>query len=446
MTQVLPAPGVEPASGAPAGPKGSARSGRARAFVVGPLVVLFAILVPLSVTLGWVRTTILSTDGWVNAVGPIPSDPAVANALASQLTQQLFSQVQVQQQVAAALPPKADFLAAPITNQVETFVQQRVSKVIQSDQFRVLWTQANRFAHAQVVAILEGNTKVVTATGGQVVLNLVPTLNAALQQVQGVVSGIVGKEVTFPTLSGNEAPAAACAKVGDALGVNLPSNCAQIPLFKAAKLTRAQELVRNGRHVINGLFVATPLIGLVAVWISRRRRRTLLQLLVGAALGIVIFRRVVIWLRDTLINTGLPANKAAREAILHHLLHNFFVLSAWCLTGLGIAAAVAAVTGPYSWARAVRRAGKRVGDGSVGLVDAVVSGSSKSGEASWVYRNVTLLRIIGVLLAVILLLAVPLSFIGFLVLLAVFIVYEFALYRLKLLRTPASTAPTSPAA
>jgi hypothetical protein len=445
MTQLRPTPALEATAGSPPGPEGRARSGRARAFVVGPLVVLFAILVPLSITLGWVKTTILSTDGWVKAVGPIPSEPAVADALAAQLTAQLFSQIQVQQQVAAALPAKASFLAGPIASQVENSVQQGVSRVIQSNQFETLWTQANRFAHAQIVAILNGNTKVVSTTGGQVVLNMVPLLNSALGQVQGVVSGLVGKEVTFPTISGNEAPAAACAKLGDSLGVSLPSNCAQIPLVSAAKLTRAQELVRNGRHIVTGLFVATPLVGVAALAVSRRRRRTLLQLLVGGALGIVIFRRVVIWLQNTLVDTGRPANKAAREAIVGHLLHNFFLLSGICLAGVAVAAAAASVTGPYAWARRVRRVSGRIGQGAVGAVDAVVSGSAKSGEASWIYRNVTLLRVVGVIVAVILLLAFPVSFVGALIVLAVLAVYEFGLYRLRLLRTPAPTLPANPA-
>ena len=76
-------------------------------------------------------------------------------------------------------------------------------------------------AHAQLLSVLNGNSKAVTTTNGQVVLNLVPLFDAALQNLQGFISGVVGKPVQIPTISGNEIPASACQKIGTAL--NRPS-------------------------------------------------------------------------------------------------------------------------------------------------------------------------------------------------------------------------------
>jgi hypothetical protein len=294
------------------------------------------------------------------------------------------------------------------------------------------------------VAVLKGQHSSITTTDGQVVLNLVPMLNAALGQMEGVISGIVGHSVNLPTISASDIPADACARVSSALGVNLPSTCAQIPLFPADKLTQAQDLVKTLRRAVIALWIVTPIIGILALWVSDRRRRTALQLLVAGTLGLVVFRRVVIWLRDTLVNTGNPANKAAREAILSHVLHGFFLATTWFLVGFIVVAVVVAVTGPYAWARTLRRKTVEVTETCVRAVRDYVEGGGLSGQAAWISNHVELLQFGGVVLGIILLLALPLSFIGSLILVALVALYEIGLQRLKHQRPPTGgdSAPT----
>ena len=54
-------------------------------------LVLGLILVPLAVTGGWVRGNIFSTDGFVNMVGPLASDPAIQDQIANSVTNQIFN-------------------------------------------------------------------------------------------------------------------------------------------------------------------------------------------------------------------------------------------------------------------------------------------------------------------------------------------------------------------
>src|SRR5262249_19007704 len=146
--------------------------------------------------------------------------------------------------IASALPARASVLAGPIANAAKGYVQQGVQRVLASDQFQTIWTQAVTFAHAQLVGVLEGKSKVVTTTNGQVVLDLVPLVNAALQNLQGFVSGVVGRPITLPTVTASDVPADACARISAAIGRTLPDTCGQIPLFPADKLTQAQRAVR----------------------------------------------------------------------------------------------------------------------------------------------------------------------------------------------------------
>lgn len=425
-------------------------SRRFRSLVLAIFVILFAIMVPLSTTLGWVRSTIVSTDGWVRTVRAIPSEPAVAAALGTELTNQIFSSLDVQQRVSSALPPRASFVAGPVTNAVEGYVEQGMTKVVASPQFNELWVQANRFAHAQLVAVLEGKSRAISTTNGQVVLNLVPLLNAALGQLQGVVSGIVGKPVTLPAITPGEVPARSCQRISAALGVSLPSDCAQIPLFPADKLTQAQQLVRRLHRYVTLLFVLTPLVAVAALALSRRRRRTALQLACAALFGLVVFRRVVIWLRDALVSSGRPENKAARQAILAHVMHGFFLLSAWVLAGLVVAAVIVAVTGPYAWARTTRRAVAANATKSWTFLRAVAEGGGTSKAPEWIGSHAELLQVFVAALAVLLLALLPISFAWLIVLVGVAALVEFGLQRTKHLRPPPpgtdSAQPASQAA
>ena len=338
-------PGAVPVGAATAGPALAVetdgqrgrdpRGGRSRRTVVGVLVVLFAILLPLTYVVTWAHYVVLTNRGFEKTVVPIGTDPAVTSAVAVTITDQIFTSLNPQQIVANALPPRAAFLAGPITNAAKGYVQDGVTRTLQSSQFQALWKQAVDFAHTQLLSVLNGNSKAITTTDGQVVLNLVPLFDAALQNLQGFISGVVGRPVQIPSVSGNEVPSAVCQRIGAALNRPVSDTCGQIPLFPADKLTQARHAVRAFNGILVLLLILTAVVAAGALWLSRRRRRTLLQLCVGGLLGLVVIRRVVDWLTNSLINTGQAANKGARRAILTHLFHQYFSISRWLLAGPG---------------------------------------------------------------------------------------------------------------
>ena len=402
-----------------------------RRISVGVLVFLIALLVPVTAATVWVRHTVLNTDNYVSTVAPIASDPAVTAAVARTATDELFTALDPQQLVADALPPRASFLAAPITNGIKGFVQSQVTNILDSNAFQQIWTTANRVAHQALLKVLNGQAEALQTTNGQVVLNLVPLLNNVLAAVQTQASELIGKQVTLPTLSGNELPSVACEKISAALNRPLPDTCGQIPLFPADKLNQAQQAVRAFKHLVVALLIVTPLLALLALWLTRRRRRTLMQMAVGVMLGMVLLRRTVFWLQDTLIATGKPENKAARSGIVHQVLNGFFDLSLWVLWIAFAVLVIAAVTGPYGWAVALRR---WVGEAARNVVQwtRVGFGRAKAGaDAGWIPAHLDLLRIGGAVVALVLILAFNLNFVGVLIVLALTAAYEFWLYRIR---------------
>jgi hypothetical protein len=377
--------------------------------LVGALVVLFSMLLPLTFVVSRAHHVALNTNGFQRTWVPIGSDRAVTGAAGATITDQIFASLNSLQSMENALPPKASFLAGPITNGAKGSVQDAVTRAPQSRQFQALWKQATLFAHTQLLSVLNGNSKAVTTTNGQVVLNLVPLFNAALHNLQSFISGVVGQPVKLPTISDNELPAAACQKIATALDRPVPATCGQIALFSAAKLTQARRAVRIFNRVTVLLLILTPVVAALALWLSRRRRRTLRQLCAGGVLGLVVVRRLVIWLSSTLVKMGQPANNAARQAIVTHLSHVYFSPSRWPLIGLIMVSVVALVTGPYAWASSLRQCIGRYARAGWGLIVATPGKASGDATIVWVRSHLDLLRILGGATAVLLLIAQAVS-------------------------------------
>lgn len=411
------------------------RRGRVRTVFVGTLVVLFAILLPLTITATWAHRIVLDTDTYVSTVGPVAANPTVQAAVSRDVTNQLYASLDPQETIKDALPPRAAFLAGPISNGVKGYVQNAVNKVVSSQQFQDLWVAANRYAHGQLVSVLRGHSNSVRTTNGQVVLNLVPVLNEALKQIQPFVASVVGHNVNLPTISQNELPASACKRIADALDRPVPATCGQVPLFPADKLSQAQRLVRAFDRAVLALLIITPLLFLISMWLSRRRRRTLLQLTIGGALGLVIFRRTLFWLQGDLINTGRPENKAARADIIHHVLTSYFTITKWFVVGALVIMVLALVTGPYRWAVRGRQGVVHAGQATVSFARAsVASGVAATKDertVAWVREHFDLMRVAGVVVAVLLLLIFSVNFWGLVVIVALLALYEIWLHRLR---------------
>ena len=178
----------------------------------------------------------------------------------------------------------------------------------------------------------------------------------------------------------------------------------------------------NGALVL--LLMLTPLIAVVALWLSGRRRRTLLQLTAGGVLGLVVARRAVIWLGDTLVRNGQFGTKAARQAIISQVFHQYFSISRWLIIALIVAFALALVTGPYAWARSLRIRAYGLTRQARDLAAAMVGKAREDATLDWIGSHLDLLRILGVGVAVILLLAVSVSLVGFVVIAVLLAGYE----------------------
>jgi hypothetical protein len=410
---------------------------RMRRWTAGFFAGLTCLLIVLSSLVVWSHQTILNTDTFVSTVAPVIKQPAVADALAARLTHQVQTTLNLQKRVSDALPSSARAIVPPVANAVRNFIQGKISEVLQGPRFYALWEGTLRFAHTQVIAALEGKSSAIRVSNGEVVLNVLPMLNQALQQLSSVVSGLVGHQVHFPTITSSTIPESARNRLSQALGVPIPSDFGNIVLVRSSSI----ETVTNAVSLFNLLTWLLPLVTAIllaaTIWLSLDKRRTLLQVAIATIVLLVVIRRLVMWVESHIIHQA--ANQAAASGIFHQLLGGLFSVTVWMLVVASLAAVALAIAGPYAWARWLRtnaaRLGRRTGEGMVEIGGAVVGKATANEDATrWVINHRTILQAAGAVLGAILLLVLP--FVWFLVVAGLLIIYEVVLARLSLPSPP----------
>jgi hypothetical protein len=361
------------------------KGGRLRRVIAAVLV--FVTVVVATVTVGgvWARRNALNTDRWVATVGPIAEAPEVQAALGRWVTDELMTLIDPESLFEEALPDRGQILAVPLTNALEGFVRDRVDGFLASDTFQNLWVQINERAHRRIVQILEGDTpENVTIEDGKVVLNVIPVINAVLAEIGDASPEIFGRTVDLPTVSVDDVPEAAIEKIESALGVQIPSDFGQFTVFDASRLQQVQDAVELFNRLV--VFVAILAVALFALtlWVSPRRRRTLIQLVVGIALGVVLLRRLGLRLEDDVVDMARPENQEAVKVVVGAFVSSLLDATAWVLIVAAVIAVVAVITGPYPWARTARG---KVADGARwlgGAVRGAVLGRADDPAAAWV--------------------------------------------------------------
>ncbi len=315
---------MQPASAHPPGTARPPRWNRARRLVAAALAAAFVVLLPASITSAWIRGTILSTSGYVAAVTPVAASPVVRAAVQDAVTSQVHAALS---HAEAALPPSTRALAGLLGTRLTGFARNGVGQLMASQAFLRLWADANRLAHSQLISVLNGDSALVTATGGEVVLNLLPLVNDVLHAVSGLLSAMTGGAASLPPVTA--IPAAAC----HAITGTVSSACTQIPLFPAAALAGPRHVYRVLVAMLSLVLTLTTLAHAGALAASPRRRLTLLQMTIGGTLSVLIVMIAVSWGQSSLIDRVAPRHQAVTSVTVHALSTGFFTMSAWCVAG-----------------------------------------------------------------------------------------------------------------
>ncbi len=404
------------------------------------LLVALACIVLVAAVIGiWARRNFLDTDRFVDRAGPLIEEPAVQEALAARLTEQVMVLVDAEAlfEDEDALPERGRILAVPLANAVEGFVGDKVERFLATERFERLWTGAIDVAHTASVRVLRGESEAVTTTDGQVTLNLLPVVNAVLAEITAQSPEILGREVDLPDVTIDEIPAGAITRIEDALGTDLPEDFGQFTVYDDGKLAAAQDAISLFDRLVVLLLPLGVLLAAAALWISHRRRRTLLQLAAGLALGMVLIRRVGFRLQDEVAQ--LPPRPAGRESAslaAESFLQPLTTFGGWVLAGALVVAVVAVLTADYPWAVSLRR---RVGVLWTQAVTATGERAHDEATVVWISDHRDALLAAGGVAALLILWFADLSWLGLLLVLALIGASEVAVFRIAA-RKPEVTA------
>lgn len=138
--------------------------GRWRAIVSALVIVIAAILVPVSIVGAWARVQLVDEDAFVSTMAPLANDPDVQELVHDETMNAITAKVDFDQLTAnvfdgiadLGLPPRAtqalELLQAPAADGLENLVSQTLMRVVASESFADVWATTARAAHRALVA------------------------------------------------------------------------------------------------------------------------------------------------------------------------------------------------------------------------------------------------------------------------------------------------------
>lgn len=134
------------------------------------LLVLGCVLAPVGVTASWAKNLVTNQDAYLEAVGPLVTDPAIVDAGEARLVAGIddaITNLHIADKIGTelqslGLPPK---LASVATGYLATFrtditdaITKMVDQLLTSPKLATLWNNANAKAHSDFVQIMQGNS------------------------------------------------------------------------------------------------------------------------------------------------------------------------------------------------------------------------------------------------------------------------------------------------
>lgn len=338
----------------------SAQRHPARRFVAAALAVTAAFCAVFGAIGVWAEQTLLDTNAWVDAVEPLPSEPAVADALAEFAADELFTTFDIEQLVTESLPSEVSAIASPIVDGLRTAADDVVKEIVSSDEFRTVWRDVNRLAHEEALLLLRGDGDEITSVDGKVTINLVPVVNALLVDLSNDASELFGTDIELPSVGETDVDTLRSA-LSSEFGVDLPPDFAHVVVYDDGRLAEVQRALAVLDDWTVGLLVVAIAAAVAAFLLSLDRRRTVAHLAGATAAVAAVMMVVGEPIEDELLtDIGDSGHRAAAAAATAIALSGLDSLLLWLATIGVLVAAIAWLLGPSDLATKVRTDGARV--------------------------------------------------------------------------------------
>ncbi len=273
-----------------------------RTALAGVAGLLAAVLLPLSLLSVWVHGVVSDTDTYVKTVTPLADDEVVQAAAVEELDRATMQFLES----AGVAPPGVGILVHAV-----------VQRVVASPAFRTAWIAANRTAHDQLVAVLEGRRQVALDDQGRVTIQLAPVYAAVAQELAA--RGLPGADQV----------------------ANLDASIAVMDADQLARARRAYQLLDALGFWLPFAWMVAVLLTLV---VARRKVAATAKLAIGSLLALGLLA-LGLTIARTRLTEDLPQRDVARQVwdVVTAQLWHQLELAAVVLAVVALATAVLAV-------------------------------------------------------------------------------------------------------
>src|SRR5947208_10181969 len=150
-------------------PSPAAVAGTGAMIAARVLLGLATLLAVLAIFALWVNRQALDTGEWTHTSTRLLEDGRIRSALSTYLVDQLYANVDVAGELRSLAPKDLKPLAGPAAGGLRELLAQAADQALQLPGVQDAWRQANRVAHKQFVAVVEGTQQgAVRVTRGEV--------------------------------------------------------------------------------------------------------------------------------------------------------------------------------------------------------------------------------------------------------------------------------------
>jgi hypothetical protein len=217
----------------------------------------------------WANRQVLNPNNWSSTSTQLLQNAAVREATSNYLVDQLYANVNVEEELKKRLPSQLQPLAGPLAGAIRNLATEAAQRALANARVQEAWRHANHAADQSFVTIVEGGKGAVAISGGQVTLDL-----------SSIISNITNR-LGLPNVSSK-----------------LPASVAHLTVLKSKQIKAVQDVGKALKGLSLLFTILVPLLYALAIYLARGyRRRVLMNVGIAfIAVGVVVFllRHIVV--------------------------------------------------------------------------------------------------------------------------------------------------------